>query len=122
MSFHWEESDGIILISALIAMTKLKAHLDFLDEEQATELVERFGKKRRGRATNAKGINFLQSILNITDKGILQLLQDIPMFETDSNLVRVNSLIIITYIAHKLRAEYLWQRYLFKLRCPKILL
>ena len=41
------ESDGIGLVSALITMTKLKAHLDFLDLEQATELVERFGKKKR---------------------------------------------------------------------------
>ena len=35
--FHHEEADGIGLISALIAMTNLKAHLEFLDEEQATE-------------------------------------------------------------------------------------
>ena len=58
----------------LIGMTKLQAHLDFLDEEQATE---------------------------ITDKG--------PLFETDSSFVRVNNIIVITYIAHKLCAEYLWQ-------------
>ena len=48
--FHFEEADGIGLISALIVMTKLKVHLDFLDAEQASELVERFAKKKRGKS------------------------------------------------------------------------
>ena len=58
--FHFEEADGIGLISALIVMTKLKVHLDFLDAEQASELVERFAKKKRGKSVIAKCINFLQ--------------------------------------------------------------
>ena len=45
--FHFEESDGIGLISLLVAITKLKVHLDFLNDEQATELVERFERKRK---------------------------------------------------------------------------
>ena len=59
-----------------------------------------------------KGINFLQSMLNIKDKGILNALQDIPLFENGTNLVRVNNSMVIAYIARKFRAEYLWQRYL----------
>ena len=59
----------------------------------------------------AKGINFLQSFLNIKDKIILKQLEDIPLFDTDSNFVRVNNVIVISYIAQKLRAEYLWQRF-----------
>ena len=47
--FHFKEADGIGLILALIAMTKLRTHLDFLDEAQANELVERFQKKKRGK-------------------------------------------------------------------------
>ena len=44
--FQFEEADSIGLISALMVMTKLKAHLDFLDEEQASELVEIFAKTK----------------------------------------------------------------------------
>ena len=75
-------------------------------------MVEMFAKMRRGKNAVIKGIHFLQSILNITDKHIIKQLEDIPLFETDSNLVRVTNLLVITYIAHKLRAEYLWQRFL----------
>ena len=32
--------------------------------------------------------------------------------DTDSNFERVNNMIVITYIAHELRAEYSWQRFL----------
>ena len=78
--FHTNEADGHGIISALIVMTKLKRHLEFLDEEQATELVERFVNKKRGENAIPKGINFLESILNIADKSILQQLQDIPSF------------------------------------------
>ena len=69
MYFHFEEADGIGPISALIVFTKLKVHLDFLYDKQASELVERFAKKKRGKTVIAKGINFFQSILNIKDKG-----------------------------------------------------
>ena len=65
--------------------------LDFLDNEQASTLVEKFTKRKSGKTVIAKGINFLQSILNITDKGILYSLKYIPLFENDSDLVRVNN-------------------------------
>ena len=39
--FHYNEADGYGIVSALITMTKLRRHLDFLDEEQANELVKR---------------------------------------------------------------------------------
>ena len=84
-------------------------YLDFLDEEQASELVERFAKKKKGKTGIVKGINFFPSKLSITDKGILNILQDIPLFEKDPDLVRVNNISVIAYIAHKFRAEYLWQ-------------
>ena len=48
-----------------------------MDAEQATELVESFANKKGGENASAKGINFLQSILTITDKSILQQLEDI---------------------------------------------
>ena len=70
---------------------KLKGHLDFLDDEQAAQMVDSFSKRRTGKVGNAKGIDFLQNLLKITDKGILNLLQDIPLFETDLDLVRVNN-------------------------------
>ena len=101
-TFHFEEADGIGLISALMVMTKLKMHLDFSDNEQASTLVETFAKRKRGNTVHSKGINFLQSILNIIDQGILNALQDIPLFKNDSDLVRVNNIMVITYIAHKL--------------------
>ena len=69
-------------------MVKLRRHLEFLDDVQATELVEMFAKKRRGKNAVIKGIHFLQSFLNITDKNIVKQLEDIPLFETDSNLVK----------------------------------
>ena len=61
--FHCYEVDGHGIISALVI--KLRRHSDFLDQVQATELVERFAKKKRGKNAMAKDINFLPSILNI---------------------------------------------------------
>ena len=45
--FNFKEVDGIGLISALMVLTKLKMHLDFLDDEQASILVERSAKKKK---------------------------------------------------------------------------
>ena len=36
----------------------------------------------------------------------------VSLIDTDSNFVRVNNMIVITYIAHELRDEYSWQRFL----------
>ena len=113
-----EEKDGIGLLSALMVMTKLKGHLDFLDDEQASELVERFARKKKGKTVAVKGINFLQTSQN---KGILNSLQNFPLFENDSDLVRVSNIMVTTLIAHKFRAEYLWQRYLNLIVPKKIL-
>ena len=65
--------------------------MDFLDEEQANELVERFQTKKRGKNVVPKGIDFLKSIRNITDKDTHKQVDDIPLFETDSNFTRVNN-------------------------------
>ena len=86
--FHFNESDGHCIISALIVMVKLRRHVEFLDDVQATELVEMFAKMKRGKNAVIKCIHFLQSFLNITDKNIVKQLEDIPLFETDSNLVK----------------------------------
>ena len=69
--------------------------MGFLEDEQAPKLVERFQMKRRGKNVVPKHIDFLKSILNITDRGILKQLDDIPLFETDSNFARVNKCIDI---------------------------
>ena len=99
-------------------MTKPRRHFDFMDDKQTTELMERFENKKRGKNARLKGINFLQSILNIRDKDILKQLDGIPLFKTYSNIVKVYYLIVITYIAFKLRADFLSQRYL-NLIAPK---
>ena len=72
-----------------------------MDEAQATELVQRFQKKKRGKNVDPKGIDFLKTILNFTHKEILKQPDDTPLFETDSDFVRVNNVIVVTYIAHK---------------------
>ena len=80
-------------------MIKLRRHLEFLDEEKANELVERFQNKKRAKNAVPKGIDFLQRILNITDKDIIiKQLADIPSFETDSDFTRANNCIVLTYI------------------------
>ena len=86
--------------------------MDFLDEEQATELVERFQKRKRGKHVIPKGIDFRKSILNFADRDMLKQHDEIPLFQTDSNFARVNNCIVITYIAHK--------NEIFE-HCPKIL-
>ena len=47
--FHFNEADGHGIISALIVRVKLRRHLEFLDDVQATELVEMLTKKRTGK-------------------------------------------------------------------------
>ena len=39
-------------------------------------------------------------------------MDDIPLFETDLNLTRVNNYIVIMYIVQKMRVDYLWQWFL----------
>ena len=51
-------------------MTKRRRHLDFLDEEQATELEQRLQKKKMDKNAIPKDIDSRQSILKITDKGL----------------------------------------------------
>ena len=65
----------------------MRGYFDFFSDELASELVERFARTKRGKTTRAKGIHLLQRKLNITDKGILKLLEDIPLFETNSQFV-----------------------------------
>ena len=56
--------------------------MELLDDVQATELVEMFAKKSRGKNAVIKVIYFRQSILNGTDINIVKQLEDIPLFET----------------------------------------
>ena len=47
--FHENEVYGHGIVSALVVMTKSKRDLDFLDEDQATELVQKFSKEKEGQ-------------------------------------------------------------------------
>ena len=51
--------------------------------------MERFTKKTKRKYEMAKGVDFLQSLLKIKYKIILKQLKDIPLIDTDSNIVRV---------------------------------
>ena len=54
--------------------------------------------KTKGKGESyLRGIDFLKSILNIKNKDILCQLNDILLFETDPNLVRVNNYFAIAY-------------------------
>ena len=46
-----------------------------------------------------------------TKKDISKL-DGIPLFGQDSDYTRVNNIVVIVYIAHKIRVEFLWQRFL----------
>ena len=45
-------------------------------------------------------------------KDILKNLEDIFLFKSDSDSVRISNILVIAYIAHKIRLEFLWQRFL----------
>ena len=47
--YHFNKADGHGIISALIVLVKRRRHLEFLDDVQATEMIEMFAKKRRGK-------------------------------------------------------------------------
>ena len=55
-------------------------------------------------------ISYQAFLTLITDKSIHKQLEDIPLFDTDSRFVGVNNMMVITQIAHKLRAKHLRQR------------
>ena len=63
--FRYTSVDGIGLVSALFVMTKLLRELEFLDEARASDIVQRFQKKKRGKNVAPRGIDFLKSFLNI---------------------------------------------------------
>ena len=84
--FHNTKVDGHGIISALIVMTILCRELEYLDEDRAFEIVSNFQKKKRGKSINLRGIDFLKSFLNITDKEILKQHDDMPLFDTDTDL------------------------------------
>ena len=46
-------------------------------------MVERFSKRKKEKTVISKGIDFLQSILNMIVKGIPNSLQDFPLFKND---------------------------------------
>ena len=96
LSFPLHKAEDHGIISALIVMTKLQRELAFLDEDGASEIVLNFQKKK----------------WEISDKEILKQLDDLSLFDKATDFVRVNNVIAIAYIAHKLQIEVLWQRYL----------
>ena len=54
----------------------------------------------------------MQSVCAIKDKDVLSKLEGISLFGLGSDYTRVNNILAIVYIAHKIRVEFLWQRFL----------
>ena len=71
-------------------MYRLRREIEFMDENQAIDIYTSFLKKKRGKNTTPKGIDFVKSYCKIKDKDILKKLEDI----------------------HKARLEFLWRRFL----------
>ena len=71
-----------------------------------------FLKKERGKNIALKGIDFVKRYCRIKDKVILKKLENIPCFELDNEYRRTNNVLVSVYIAHKIRLDFLWQRFL----------
>ena len=54
-----------------------------------------------------KGIDFVKSYCKIKVRDILKKLEDIPYFEQNNKYIRINNVLVIVYIAHKARLEFL---------------
>ena len=107
VSLAWSRHD---IISACIVKVKLRRHLEFLCDEQATELVKRFTKKKK-KMYWQKALTFYR-VSSTSKTKLYSNNWRVSLIDTDSNFERVNNMIVITYIAHELRAEYSWQRFL----------
>ena len=83
-----------------------------LDEEKAYELCASYLNKKQGKKAILKGIGFVQSICAIKVEDIMSKLEDVPAFGLDSDYTRVNNILVVVYIAYKIRVEFLWQRFL----------
>ena len=95
-----------------LEMFRFTREMEFMDENQAFDIYTSFLKRKRGKSITPKGIDFVKSYCKTKDTDILRKLEDIPYFEQDNEYIRINIVLFIAYIAHKIRLEFLWQRFL----------
>ena len=86
-------------------MYRISCEIVSLDDEKTYELCASYLNKKQGKRTILEGIDFVQSACIIEGKDIMKKLENIPLFENDKDFVRVSNVLVIVYIAHKIRVE-----------------
>ena len=94
--FAYTETDGLGFFHILIEMYRLRREIEFMDEDQAVAIYTSFLKKKQGKSTALKGIEFVTSVCKIKDKDILKKLENIPVFEQDNEYIRINNVRLLS--------------------------
>ena len=57
-------------------------------------------------------MDFVKSHFKIRDKDILKKLEETPYFKLENEYIRINNVLVLVFMAHKIKLKFPWERFL----------